>query len=81
MKKADQSPISSAKVHLKHLHTHLRSDKDGNFQLEVTKSGDYQLVIYKDDFKVIIQQLILSRDTSIDFFMDSLHYELSEVQV
>ncbi|MBC7391461.1 MAG: TonB-dependent receptor [Opitutaceae bacterium] len=81
LKTVDQSPISSAKVHLKHLHTHLKSDKDGSFEIEVTKPGEYQIVIYKEDFKVIIQQLVLNNDTSIEFKMDSLQYELSEVQI
>ena len=74
-------PLSGVRIHLKHSKKHQKSDEKGLFAFEDIETGNSELVFYKEDFGTIHQKLTIFKDTLIVVYMDSLSYELSEIQV
>jgi len=72
--------LSGTKIQVKPGHAQTETDAEGAFQLSLP-SGNYHLHFIHQDLKSFHLKLNVQKDTTVTVLLDSLHYELGEVEV
>lgn len=73
--------LTGVSIYITDLKTGTSTDLNGNYQIKNLKSGTYLLDISLSGYKSIINQVNITKDTVIDFFLTSAINELNEIIV
>src|SRR5690554_5499971 len=79
--KADNSPIKNAEVYNLDLGKSTITDADGNFQFNNTPAGTYEFAVFDMEYKVLKESVTISQNTVINFKLEPLGEQLSEVEI
>lgn len=77
----NNTPIANAEVYITTLGKSTIADFDGNFQFLNIPAGSYEFAIFNMQYEVLKKQLTISEDTTINFELELLGEQLSEVVI
>ncbi|MDT0608237.1 TonB-dependent receptor domain-containing protein [Croceitalea rosinachiae] len=75
----NRKPIDGAEVYLKPIGEYHVTTANGDFSFENLSQGNYILVAFAFEYKVLEEQISISRDSNFDIRLKPLGEELSEV--
>lgn len=79
--KADKMPIQNAEVYNLDLGKSTTTDSEGKFQFNNIPSGTYEFAVFDMEYKVLKQKITISQNTIVNFELEPLGEQLSEVVI
>lgn len=74
-------PLAGVSVHISDLRKGSSTDKTGFYQIENIKKGNYLVEVSIVGYKTITKNIVISKDTMINFVMNDAVAELNEVVI
>ena len=79
--KADNSPIQNAEVYNLNLGKSTTTDSNGDFEFSEVPAGTYDFAVFDMEYKVLKLKVTVSQNTIINFELEPLGEQLSEVVI